>query len=76
MARTSYTLTTKDKELVNALVLELATEIDLHYDDADLHALSRTFSIIKDSVALLQRADCRVHPDILAIVLRYNRTRQ
>lgn len=71
-----YILTNEDKDLLNALILDLATEIDLHYDSTDLPALYQSFSIIKDAVALLQRADCQPHPDILAIVTKYDRSKQ
>lgn len=76
MARDQYTLTTNDKDILNALVLELASELDLHYEDEDMHALSKTFSVIKDAIALIERAGFQPHSDILAIVARYNRTQQ
>lgn len=76
MTRKPYALTPDDKDTLNALVLELASELDLHYDDEDMHALSKTFSVVKQAIALLERVDCQPHPDVLAIVARYNRTQQ
>lgn len=71
-----YTLTKADKELLNALVLDLATELDMHYDDADLPALSPSFAIIKASIALLERAGCQPHADIGKIIARFDKTQQ
>lgn len=76
MVRKPYILTTEDKELLNALILDLATELDLHYDDEDMHALFQSFSIIKEAIALLERAACQPHLDILAVVARFNKTNQ
>ena len=76
MPQNAYVLTDADKELLNALVLDLATELDLHYECEDLPALSTSFTNIKGAVALLQRAGCRPHGDILKILARYNRTNQ
>jgi hypothetical protein len=71
-----YYLTGRDKDLLNVLVHDLATEIDLHYDDEDLHAVSGSFSILKHGLALLERAGCRIHPDIRAVIARYDKARQ
>lgn len=76
MPQHAYTLTKADKELLKALILDLATELDLHYDDEDLPALSQSFAIIKASLALLERTGCQPHRDILNIVSRFNKMNQ
>lgn len=71
-----YALTKGDKELLNALVFDLATELDLHYDDEDFPALSQSFALIKASIALLERVGCQSHADIEKIIARFNKTQQ
>lgn len=76
METRTYTLTSDDGKLIDTLLLELATEIDLHYDDEDLCALAPTFSIIKQGIALLERAKFQAHPDVHKIFVRYSRQHQ
>lgn len=71
-----YVLTNDDRDVLSALVLDLATELDLHYDHEDFHALTQSFDIIKRSIALLQRAGCQLHPDVHSIVARYDKFNQ
>ncbi|RWM32577.1 MAG: hypothetical protein EOR77_21340 [Mesorhizobium sp.] len=65
-----------DKEIINKLLLELATELDLHYDDEDMFALAPTFMVIKDGVKLLSRVGYSVHPDVERILARFNKSHQ
>lgn len=69
-------LTENDKEAINGLLLELATELDLHYDDEDMFALTPSFDRIKQGIELLRRVGYEVHPDVLKILARYNRSNQ
>lgn len=71
-----YVLTANDKDLLDALVLDLATELDLHYDDEELPTLSNSFAVIKDAVALLERLGRQPHGDVQKIIARYNRHQQ
>lgn len=66
-----YYLTSKDKNLLNVLVHILAIDIDLRGDDEDLHAGSGSVLILKEGLALLERAGCRIHPDIWEVAARY-----
>jgi hypothetical protein len=66
----------KAAEVVAKLLLELATEFDLHYDDEELPALKEGFDTIKEGVAALQSGFYPVPPDVLKIVDRFNRTQQ
>ncbi|RWH50245.1 MAG: hypothetical protein E5X40_06660 [Mesorhizobium sp.] len=65
-----------DKEVINKLLLELATELDLHYNDEDMFALTPSFSVIKDGVKLLNRVGYPVHPDVKRILARFNKSHQ
>lgn len=69
----NYKMTDDDKEIVSKLLLDLATEIDLHYDDEDMFALTASFNIIKDGCALLQRLDYPVHESVNKVLERFNR---
>lgn len=69
-------LSEADKETINRLLLELATELDLHYDDEDMFALTPSFNVIKDGVKLLERMGYPVHPDVGKVIGRYNRSHQ
>lgn len=60
---------------ISRLLLDLATELDLHYDDKDMHALTESFTLIKAAVSLLAANGASPHPDVLGIVGRYNRCR-
>lgn len=71
-----YKLTAADKELINKLLLELATELDLHYDDEDMFALAPSFLVIKEGCVLLERLQSTPHPDILKVLSRYNKSNQ
>ena len=71
-----YELSREDGKLICSLLLEFATELDLHYNDGDLNALTPSFAIIKDALALLKRANFEVHPDVINILARYNKSRQ
>ncbi|MEX0409331.1 hypothetical protein ABGN05_27185 [Aquibium sp. LZ166] len=76
MSKNAYQLTDRDKETISALTLEFVTELDLHYDDEDMHALASSFVVVKDAVALLQRCNAHMNPDISAVIGRFNRSRQ
>lgn len=76
MPRRQYMLSAKDKDLLDALVLELATELDFHYDDMDLPTLSGPFAAIKEAIALLERFGRQPHGDVQKIIARYNRHQQ
>lgn len=69
-------ITEADKEIISSLLLELATELDLHYDDEDMFALTPSFKVIKDGVKLLERLEHPVHPDVARILARYNKSHQ
>ncbi|KAB2947896.1 MAG: hypothetical protein F9K19_25235 [Rhizobiaceae bacterium] len=64
-----------DINLIHELVFALAIEIDLHYDDEDLHALCNTFGTVEEGVRFLKDVGSEVHPDILQIVGRFHRHR-
>ncbi|WP_189417210.1 hypothetical protein, partial [Mesorhizobium sp. M1C.F.Ca.ET.193.01.1.1] len=66
-------ITATDKEIISKLLLELATELDLHYDDDDMFALTPSFQVIKDGVKLLERMGYPVHPDVIRVLARYNK---
>ncbi|MDQ6437561.1 hypothetical protein RB623_26205 [Mesorhizobium sp. LHD-90] len=76
MKEPPYTLTEEDKKLIGDLLLELCVELDMHYDDTDMHALKSSFELIGKGVALLGRLSVTAHPDINAIQSRYNRSNQ
>lgn len=76
MPHRPYMLTPRDKDLLEALVLDLATELDLHYLDEDVRTLSGSFAVIKDAIALLERFGSRPHGDVQKIIARYNRHQQ
>lgn len=51
---------------IAALMTDLATEMDLHYEDDDLHAISGTIEILQSAAAILQESgvavpDCHNH---------------
>ncbi|MER8983904.1 hypothetical protein [Mesorhizobium sp. M0843] len=69
-------ITDQDKETISRLLLELATELDLHYDDEDMFALTPSFTVIKEGVKLLERLHTTVHPDVLRILARHNKAHQ
>src|SRR5262249_13959916 len=71
-----YALTREDKKLIGDLLLELATELDLHYEDGEFYALKPAFIIIKNGVALLERVDFDPHPDVLQVLARFNKSHQ
>ncbi|WP_353645696.1 hypothetical protein [Mesorhizobium sp. WSM2239] len=71
-----HTITDEDLQTINELLLELATELDLHYDDEDMFALAPSFQRIKKGCALLEKLNHTIHPDVLKIIARYNRTNQ
>lgn len=62
-------------DIIQKLTLDLATEIDLHYDDDDLFALSQSFGFLKEAIDLLEEKKMRVHDDVKVIMARYIRTR-
>ena len=76
MKEQSYALTEEDKKLIADLLLELCVELDMHYDDGDMHALKPSFDLIGKGVALLGRLSVIPHPDVNAIRARYNRSNQ
>lgn len=67
-------ITEADKETINNLLLELATELDLHYDDEDMFALSPSFKVIRDGVKLLEKLRYPVNEDVLRILARFNKS--
>lgn len=69
-------ITDADKEIISSLLLELSTELDLHYDDEDMFALTPSFKVIKDGVRLLERLGHPIHPDVMRILARYNKGHQ
>lgn len=69
-------ITEADKETINNLLLELATELDLHYDDEDMFALSPSFKVIRDGVKLLEKLGYPVSEDVLRILARFNKSHQ
>ena len=71
-----YIFTLEDRKLIGDLLLELATELDLHYGEEDLPSLAPSFVIMKEAIALLERASCNAHPDVIQIVARFNKARQ
>jgi len=71
-----YVFTLEDWKLIGDLFLELSTELDLHYDDSDMNALASSFAIIKQGVALLERANFDAHPDVRNVLARFNKARQ
>jgi len=63
-------------ELVHKLALDLATELDLHYEDEDLFALQPSFSLLEKAIATLRAESLEVHADLESIVRRYHRNVQ
>jgi len=69
-------LNTDEKEIIGKLLLELAVELDLHYEDEDMFALAPSFNLIKEGCSLLEKLGHNVHPDVYKILARYNKARQ
>lgn len=57
------------------LLLELGTELDLHYDDDDLFALEPSFRILKEGVRVLEEVGQPINPDVFKIISRFDRNR-
>lgn len=63
-----------ERAIWNVLV-ELCTEIDLHYEDEDLFALGHTIEVIEELVNILREADAKVPPAAEDIIARFYRSR-
>lgn len=59
--------------LVTKLSQELASEIDLHYDDEDLSALETSVAPLVEAKAYLQRANVPVPNVVEHILKRFRR---
>jgi len=58
---------------LNELLKELASELDLHYEDEDFFALSPTIEAMKRVAQRLEAQGYRPHEAYLHILRRYNR---
>jgi hypothetical protein len=63
-------------DLISKLLLELATELDLHYDDEDMHALREPFGLIRQGIGWLTANGYSAHVDVNNIVARFHRAVQ
>jgi len=58
------------------MLYELATEIDLHYEDEDFFALAKTFRRMKKAIALLELHGIKVPRTVHEVCNRFNRNYQ
>lgn len=57
--------------VIQKLLLDLATEIDLHYDDDKLHVTKPSFAIIEEGIGFLRSAGQTPHTDVKKTMLRF-----
>lgn len=61
---------------LNELLKEVASELDLHYEDEDFFALGPTIDAMKRIAERLEAQGYRPHETYLHILRRYNRHHQ
>ncbi|WP_222875455.1 hypothetical protein [Terrihabitans soli] len=62
--------------MVQDLLKEIATEIDLHYEDDDFWALGHTISRMEPAVRFLMEQEAEVPEVVTHVVRRYQKARQ
>lgn len=62
--------------VIERLLLELAAELDLHYDDEDLPALKQSCNVLEEGAEFLAKAGHSAHPDVISVIRRFHRQRQ
>lgn len=60
-------------ETMNRLMLALAVELDMHYEDDDLFVLGSEFALLKKGVTCLEAASAPVHPCVRTVIARFDR---
>lgn len=60
--------------IISNLLTELASELDLHYEDADFFALEPTISRMVPAIELLQRLGAPVPEAVSHVMRRYQRS--
>lgn len=63
-------------EVINNLLRELASELDLHYDDSDFFALTPTVDRMKAAAELVEKNGFALPDSYRHILRRYNMHRQ
>lgn len=63
-------------EIINDLLKELASELDLHYEDEDFFALSPTMERMKRAVDLVEKHGAKPPEVYLHVLKRFNRHHQ
>lgn len=63
------------KTALEKLLAELATELDLHYEDGDFFALTPSIEVMKDANAVLVELGGRAAPAVDHVFARYNKSR-
>lgn len=63
-------------EVINNLLRELASELDLHYEDGDFFALTPTIDRMKAAAELVANSGYSVPDSYKHILRRYNMHRQ
>jgi hypothetical protein len=61
--------------IIQALLTELASELDLHYEDEDFVALASTIDHMRAAAALLERHGVAVPAGCLHVIQRHLRSR-
>jgi hypothetical protein len=61
---------------IRSLLIEIATELDLHYDDEDFRALHPTFERIAPSIRLLHESGTSIPEEVEHILKRYRQSQQ
>ena len=56
---------------IQEILCELATELDLHYENEDFHALSRSIEKMKRAMLILESEGMRVPEEAHHVVNRY-----
>lgn len=64
-----FKITKEQAEIINDLLVELSSELDLHYEDEDFFALTPTIEKMKIAANLLEEAGFDT-PDVYKHVLR------
>lgn len=62
--------------LVGQLMVELATELDLHYEEPDLFALTPTIEVLKRGAKFLADSGHSIPAEVEHILGRYHRASQ
>lgn len=63
------------KEAIESLLQEFATELDLHYEDADFFALTPSINVMKSANEALIALGGQTPDSVKHVISRYNKTR-